>query len=118
MFNLNFKSNQKGSALIFTVLILGTMLATALALAAIYTPKILTVKDASSNSVAAIYAADSILEWCLYTSRGNVPSLAQPTMSNGATYTVTPAGCSGSPLDVQLVGTYHGVSRAFEVIIP
>lgn len=118
MSNLNFKQNERGSALIFTVLILGTMLATALALAAIYAPKLLTVRDASSNSVSAIYAADSVLEWCLYTSRGNTPSLSQPTMSNGATYTITPAGCAGSPLDVRLVGTYHGVSRAFEVIIP
>lgn len=124
MFKLNFKTtlmklitrkrNESGAVIIFTILILGSMLAIALSLVTIYAPKIRTVGDASSGSIGAIYAADSALEWCIYTNRAN-PELPQPTMENGATYTIIPNDCTILPLNNQVVGTYRGVSRSLQV---
>ena len=113
---------QEGSVIIFTILILGSMLTITLALASIYLPKLRTVGDAGAGSVGAIYAADSALEWCLYTNRGN-PALPMPIMSNGATYTLITGGapavdCTSSPLNEQAVGTYRGVSRSLQVTTP
>lgn len=112
--------NQKGSVIIFTVLMLGSMLAITLALAGIYLPKLRAVNDAGAGSIGAIYAADSALEWCIYTNRGN-PVLPPPVMSNGATYRILPtsppaaANCTALPLNNQAVGTYRNVSRSLEV---
>jgi len=119
MFKPNSNHNQKGSAIIFTVLILGSMLAITLALAGIYLPKLRAVGDAGAGSVGAFYAADSAMEWCLYTNRGK-PVLPQPEMSNGAVYKILPAGsdCTALPLNNQMVGTYHNVSRSLEVTTP
>lgn len=90
------------------------MLAITLALAGIYLPKLRAVGDAGAGSVGAIYAADSALEWCIYTNRAN-PALPQPVMANGATYRLIPADCTVMPLNHQAVGTYHNVSRSLEV---
>jgi hypothetical protein len=124
MLKPNFKNNQSGSVIIFTVLILGSMLAITLALTAIYLPRIRAVGDASNGSVGAIYAADSAIEWCLYTSRGN-PPLPSPTMFNGSTYaiqnplTAAPDNCTASnSISIQAVGTYHSVSRSLQVNTP
>ncbi len=114
MFKLNSKNKEAGSVIVFTILILGSMLAITLALVSIYLPKIRAINDAGAGSIGAIYAADSALEWCLYTNRGN-PSLSQPTMSNGASYTITPADCTILPINHQAVGSYHGVSRSLQV---
>ncbi len=124
---LNFKQTKRalprrnqaeaGSVIIFTVLILGSMLAITLALAGIYIPKLRAIGDAGAGSVGAIYAADSALEWCIYTNRGN-PPLPQPVMSNGATYRILPvsaANCAALPLNNQAVGTYRNVSRSLQV---
>lgn len=110
---------QEGSVIIFTLLILGSMLAITLALATIFLPKIRVISDAGAGSVGAIYSADSAIEWCLYTYREN-PPLPSPVMANGATYTfIPPTGCQPSapstPLNVQAVGTYHSVSRSLQV---
>lgn len=129
MLTLNFNhkiergssSKERGSVIIFTVLILGSMLAITLALTAIFGPKIGLARDAGAGSVGAIYAADSALEWCLYTNRAN-PALPQPTMTNGATYTITRAGaastCTVTPLNDQVVGTFRNVSRSLQVSTP
>ncbi|MEK7645557.1 MAG: hypothetical protein AAB374_00355 [Patescibacteria group bacterium] len=116
----NGTSSQKGSVIIFTLLILGSMLAITLALASIYLPKIRAISDAGAGSVGAIYAADSALEWCIYTNRAN-PALSQPTMSNGATYTILPNvanTCTTLPLNNQVIGTYRSVSRSLQVTTP
>ena len=135
MSKLNSKNNQKGlpsvalaqegSAIIFTLLILWSMLAITLALTAIYLPKIRAIGDAAAGSVGAIYAADSAIEWCIYTNRENppLPSPGIPIMDNGATYTlIPPTGCqppaTPAPLNVQAVGTYRGVSRSLQVTTP
>ena len=120
MFKLNFKNNQQGSVIVFTVLILGSMLAITLALVAIYVPKLRAINDAGAGSVGAIYAADSGLEWCIYTNRQN-PPLPQPILTNGATYNILPASssvCTELPLNNQVVGTYHNVSRSLQVSTP
>lgn len=117
--------NQSGSIIIFVLLLLGIMLAIVLTLTSIFAPKI-TSSAQAKNSAAAIYAADSGLEWCLYLSRVNTTA-AKPVMSNGAKLyrnddateiagPVVPADvtyCNTSP--VKIIGTYQGVSRALEV---
>jgi hypothetical protein len=114
MFKLNSKNNQTGSVIIFTLLMLGSMLAITLALVIIYLPKIRLIRDAGAGSVGAIYAADSALEWCIYINRAN-PVLPQPVMSNGATYRLVPEDCAVLPLNNQAIGTYRNVSRSLEV---
>jgi len=96
------------------------MLAITLALTAIYLPKIRVIGDAAAGSVGAIYAADSAIEWCIYANDMSHPVLSPPVMGSGATYTlIPPTGCQPSatpaPLNVQAVGTYHGVSRSLQV---
>ncbi|OGN00849.1 MAG: hypothetical protein A2651_03160 [Candidatus Yanofskybacteria bacterium RIFCSPHIGHO2_01_FULL_42_12] len=90
-----------------------------LTLTRIFIPRIRTITEAA-NSVSAIYAADSAIEWCLYTNRGKTPSLAQPAMGNSATYQIynngNPSICpNGEALNYRTVGTFRGVSRSFEV---
>lgn len=93
------------------------MLAITLALAGIYLPKLRLARDAGAGSVGAIYAADSALEWCIYTNRAN-PVLPQPVMSNGATYRLIPNDCTILPLNNQAIGTYRSVSRSLQVTTP
>ena len=113
--------NQKGSILIFSVLMLGVILTITLSLGNIYLPRLRTSTEAI-NSVAAIYAADSALEWCLHEQRGRTPSVITPTISIIATYTIyfgsgiatcTPAE---DPLNHRAVGTYRGVTRSLDII--
>jgi hypothetical protein len=116
--NNNKKSTgEQGSILIYSVLMLGSILAITLSLAAIFVPKIRAISDAGAGSVGAIYAADSALEWCIYTNRAN-PALPQPIMANGATYSLSPNDCTIQPLNHRAIGTYRGVSRSLEVTIP
>lgn len=113
-------NTQSGSVLIFSVLMLGVILTITLSLVNTLLPRLRSANDAL-NSVAAVYAADSGVEWCLYTQRGRSPSVPQPVMSNGATYTITfgaaPATCAPAenPLNHSITGTYRGVTRAFKV---
>lgn len=86
-------------------------------LSAIFIPKIKSATDIK-NSVAAAYAAESAIEWCLYVNRIGVVSL--PVMLNGATIingtTNLPfvsADCATPP--VKALGTYQGVTRSFEI---
>ena len=111
--------NSKGSIIIFTVLIIASILSITLALTRIFIPRIRSITEAT-DSIGAVYAADSALEWCLYTNREKVPPLSQPTMGNGATYEIytdgVPSVCpGGEALNYRTVGTYRGVSRSFEV---
>ncbi|MBI2068718.1 MAG: hypothetical protein HYT67_01270 [Candidatus Yanofskybacteria bacterium] len=111
---------QKGSVLIFSVLMLGVILTITLSLANTLLPRLKSAQD-SLSSVAAIYAADSAVEWCLYTQRDRQPPVSQPVMSNGATYTILfgagPGTCAPaeSPLNHTVIGTFRTVTRAFKV---
>lgn len=111
---------QQGSILIFSVLMLGVILTITLGLANIFLPRLRASSDAI-GSVSAIYAADSAVEWCLYTQRSKSPALAQPILSNGATYTImfgaSVASCAPteSPLNHSITGTYRDITRAFKI---
>lgn len=110
---------QNGSVIVFTVLIMTSMLTITLTLTRIFIPRIKAVAEAI-DSVGAVYTADSAMEWCLYNNRGNSPTLTQPVMANGATYQIynngTPSTCpNGEALNYRTVGTYKGTSRSFEV---
>lgn len=114
-------NNQKGSVLIFSVLMLGVILTITLSLGNIFLPRLRTSSEVI-NSMAAIYAADSALEWCLHEQRARPPSVSAPTMSNNATYMLYfgsgVASCTPAedPLDHRVVGTYNGVTRSLEII--
>src|SRR3989344_7717920 len=112
---------QKGSILIFSVLMLGVILTITLALGNIFLPRLRTSSEAF-NSTAAVYAADSALEWCLHKQRGRTPSASAPTMSIGATYVLYfgsgVASCTQAetPLNHRAVGTYRGVIRSLDIV--
>lgn len=110
---------ERGSILIFAVLMLGVILTITLTLASIFVPKIRSAAE-TTHSVKAIYAADSAIEWCLYNNRHPVPPIPSPAMSNNSAYTILDSGggasdCSAQPLDYRAIGTYGGVNRSFEV---
>jgi hypothetical protein len=114
-------NNQKGSILIFSVLMLGVILTITLALGNIFLPRLKTSSEAI-DSVAAIYTSDSALEWCLHEQRAKLPSVSAPTMSIGSTYVIYfgsgSASCTSSekPLNHRAVGTYRRVTRSLDVI--
>lgn len=114
-------NKEKGSVLIFSVLMLGVILSITLSLGSIFLPRLKTSSEAI-NSVAAIYAADSALEWCLHEQRAKPPSVSAPIMSNNATYVLyfgsEIASCTPAedPLNHRVVGTYNGVTRSLEMI--
>jgi len=117
--NLKTKEIQRGSIIVFTVLMLAAILTITLTLTRIFIPRIRALGEAT-DSVTAIFAADSAMEWCLYNNREKTPSLPQPTLSNGATYQIysdgSPSACpGGESANYRTVGSYRGVSRSFEV---
>src|SRR3989344_7563991 len=110
---------QRGSIIIFTLLMLSAILAITLTLTRIFLPRIRTITEAT-NSIGALYAADSAMEWCLYNNRGKVPLLARPAMANGSTYQIyrnnSISACPDiESLNYRTVGNFRGVSRSFEV---
>lgn len=114
-----WEQKERGSILIFAVLMLSVILTITLTLALIFAPKLRSISETAS-SVKAIYAADSALEWCLYKNRFPIATEAQPTMANGATYSILDAGgapsdCTAQPLNYRTVGSYGGVNRSFEI---
>src|SRR5438105_172610 len=98
--NMKRYPKESGSIIIFTVLMMGSILAITLTLAAIFLPKIKTAISATS-SIGAIYAADSGVEWCIYTNRGYA-ALPQPVLDNGATFTISPNDCTVKPMNNQI----------------
>ena len=112
---------QNGSIIIFAVLMLGVILTITLSLGNMFLPRLRTSTEAI-NSVSAIYAADSALEWCLHEQRARPPSVSSPTMSIGATYILYfgsgLASCTSAedPLNHRAVGTYRGVTRSLDMI--
>jgi len=124
----NFKrqglSSERGSILIYTILVIISIMITAITMVKLLVPK-LRVASESVSSLVALYAADSAMEWCLLSNRDqpgppNVPS--QPTISinagvtyqiyTGSSITICPAGAA---LNYRTVGNYRGISRSLEV---
>lgn len=108
---------QRGAAVLISILLVGVLLSIVLTLSLIFTPKIRASSEVKKSS-AALYAAESGLEWCLYIYRRG--AVAAPVMSNGASYV---NGYTGNPLvagdcsaaTIKVIGTYQGISRAFEI---
>ena len=119
--------NQQGSIIIFSLLLLATMLGISLTLVNIFSSKIQSVIE-TSNSAKAIYAADTAIEACLFEARTQPATpIARPILTNAATFTI--ASLSATPVDVtndcrpigsqgfsiRGLGTYLGISRALEI---
>lgn len=106
---MKHRNLQSGIAILASLLLAGIMISIMLVLMAIFIPKIRVASDVK-NSTAAVYAAESALEWCLYIDRVD-DTAPRPVMSNGATFEVS--DCKVKP--VKATGTYRGISRAFEI---
>lgn len=106
-------------AILISVLLIGVMLSIVFSLSAIFIPKIRASAE-TKNSVPAVYAAESAIEWCLYLHYVSPsPQPPPPTMVNGATYTkqngnpLTAADCNLPTIQVN--GAYRGVTRSFQI---
>lgn len=124
--------SERGSIIVFSVLLLTVILTVSLGLLAIFIPKLRTVAE-SINSTTAIFAADSATELCIYEARKKVnydeatSTMNDGTLDNGATFTVkdlAPGGSfiqadcsalSSSSFSFRAVGTYRAISRALEI---
>jgi hypothetical protein len=119
--------NQRGSIIVFSVLMLTTMLLITLALLNIFLPKLRLAYDVS-DSMVALFAADSAAERCLYEARQQSVVIQDgDLLTNGASFVIAslsspevlttddcrPLG-TGS-FRFRVVGTFRGVNRALEL---
>lgn len=103
------KSAERGTALIYAILTTGIILAVVFFLTSVFASKLRLAFD-FPNSVSALYAADSGIEWQIYNNLKD-PDAAAPVLTNGATFTiVTPLGT----FPIKVIGKFRGVSRALE----
>lgn len=109
---MTFNNNQKGIALLLTVIIISVVMLIATLIANIVITQLKLAGDIK-DSTTAIYAADSGVEWQLYQIRNGASVLA-PVMSNGATVSVTVTGTSPN-FTIKSLGSYRTVKRQFEV---
>lgn len=109
---MTFNNNQKGITLLLTVIIISIVMSIAILISNIVITQLKLAGDIS-DSVAAIYAADSGVEWQLYKIRQGA-SVASPNMSNGATVSVTVTG-NFPNFTIKSLGSYRAVKRQFEV---
>lgn len=107
----NAVNKEKGIALLITVIILSVVILAAAFIAVVSSTQLKLASDIA-DSTAAIYAADSGIEWQLYQIRvGDAP---MPSMSNGASISTTVIG--GYPnFTVKALGAQHLVKREFEI---
>jgi hypothetical protein len=119
--NRQLSTGKDGQAIVISILLVGVLLSIVLVLSLIFTPKIRASSEMKKSS-AALYAAESAVEWCLYTIRHG-GSVAPPSMSNSSSYfngfTNQPfnpvTDCSSSTTAIKSVGTFQGISRSFEI---
>ncbi len=127
--NQKLKLLEKGSILIYSVLVMAVVLTVSMTLMRTLILKFYVAREAI-NSTIAIYVADSAMEWCIF-SNGDNPATSptvppQPTNSiNGTSHQIyrnsTTSTCpSGENVNYRTVGNYRGISRSLEVyeIIP
>ena len=117
--------NNQGIALLLTMLLLGTILATALGIAILVTGEISSTSKVD-DSVLAVFAADAGAEKMFYTCSGKIAYPASANFSsvplgNGATYDVCMAAVSGGTCtntcnDTWVIskGKFSGSVRSFE----
>jgi hypothetical protein len=120
------KINEKGSIIIYTIMILITVVTISLALLKIVLPKFHIVRE-SIYSTIAFFAADSSVELCLFTGRIDTSGLATPPTQTlllqnftitGVNIVTTPASCPfnlAGTAQIRSVGTYRGISRSLEI---
>lgn len=101
---------MKGTALIYTLLTVGIILSIVFFMTAIFSSKLRLAFD-FPNSVTALYAADSGIEWQVYNQLKD-PDAASPSLTNGAAFTVTTLP---GALPIKVVGKFRGVSRSLEI---
>ena len=103
--------NNKGQAMLLTVLVLGASILAASTIAGYLT--LLKIRTASDvmNSTKAIFAADTGVEWELYVMFKD-PTYPQPVLTNGATFTATVDNDI-----IKSVGQSSEIFRAFETSI-
>lgn len=104
--------NQSGVALLLTVIISSVVMLVAVLVATIVTTQLKLVNDIN-DSTAAIYAADSGVEWRVYQIRHGA-SVSSPAMANGATITTAVSG-SVPNFTIKSLGSFKGVRRQFQV---
>ena len=109
---MTFNNNQKGITLLLTVIIISIVMSIAILISNIVITQLKLAGDIS-DSVTAIYAADSGVEWQLYQIRYGT-SVPVPVMSNGAIVTTTVIG-SYPNFTIKSLGSYRAVKRQFEV---
>ena len=109
---ITFNNNQKGIALLLTIIIISVVLLIATLISNIVITQLKLAGDIN-DSTTAIYAADSGAEWQLYQIRQGT-SVPAPTMSNGATVSATVTGSSPN-FTIKSLGAYREVKRQFEV---
>jgi len=101
---------MKGTALIYVILTIGIILNIAFFMSAIFAAKLRLSFD-FPNSVIALYAADSGIEWQIYNQLKN-PDAVQPLFTNDASFSVvSPPGA----FPIKVIGKFRGVSRALEI---
>lgn len=118
-------ASQRGSIIIYSLMTMSVMLAIGLTLNSLFIGKLRSVA-AARDSIAALYAADSAVEKCLFEARQQVN---QPPMvfSNGALYSIVTIAVPGvdvtdscaslgsSSFGFRATGTYRGVRRTLEI---
>lgn len=111
--------------MVYTMLILVSIMVISLALLRLIIPKVKIVREVG-NSVVAVYAADTGMEWCLFSNRNNPSSIAVPAKPislvtvPGVTIQYyqnsNPTNCPfDAVINFRTVGNYRGISRSFEV---
>ena len=103
---------EDGIALLITVVIISAVMLITSLIANIVIVQLKLASDIN-NSVSAIYAADSGMEWQLYQIRSGA-SVPAPAMSNGATISTIVTG-SAPNFTIKSLGSFRTTKRQFEV---
>ena len=104
---------EKGIAVLMTMAIISVVMLIAVFVANVVVTQLKLASDIA-DSITAIYAADSGVEYKLYQIRkeGNTAG-AEFSLSNGAAVSVTVTGALPN-LTIKSLGSYHAVKRQFE----
>ncbi|MDP3800012.1 MAG: hypothetical protein Q8Q90_01150 [bacterium] len=117
--------NNQGIALLITMLLLGTIISTALGVTILTTSQI-SVTRLVDDSISAVFAADSGAEKMFYACSGKISPYPSPAsftntdMGNGAGYTVFMADAGGTETDdcsdsiIKSTGSRGSVQRSFQ----
>lgn len=100
---------KRGVSILIAILVISVVLATGLAVANIFILELRT-SGLASESVQALYAAESAVEWRLYEVRYATTS-PQPVMTNSTTFNLV-SGSSTSTIKAIGIYTRNGVERA------